>query len=232
MNLNALPPPHEKKEFVRAMFDRIAPRYDLVNRLMTFGLDQRWRRELVGDGGVAADSRVLDLASGTGDLAEMCRESGAQVFAADLSAGMLRAARERCASGLYVQADGATLPLPDDSVDFVTCGFALRNFDALETVLGECARVLRPGGKLLVLEVDEPRNALLRWGYEMHFKRIVPRIGALLSDAAAYRYLPASTHYLPSEPELRSLLARTGYRTVEKRRKLFGSAQILFAERD
>ncbi|MCP4004937.1 MAG: ubiquinone/menaquinone biosynthesis methyltransferase [bacterium] len=229
--MNALPAPGEKREFVRRMFDRIAPRYDLVNRLMTLGQDQRWRREAVSSAGVRSGTRVLDLASGTGDLAELCRSRGASVLAMDLSQGMLRAARERCQSGLYVQADGAALPVSDACIDVVTCGFALRNFDRLEETLAECARVLVPGGRLVVLEVDEPRSALMRWGHNLHFKRLVPMIGALISDAEAYRYLPASTSYLPSEPEIRALLAHVGFPSVEKRVKLFGSAQILFAKR-
>lgn len=226
-----LPAPEQKREFVRAMFDRIAPRYDLVNRLMTFGMDQRWRHEAVDAACVGAGLRVLDLASGTGDLAELCRARQAQVVPIDLAAGMLRAARKRHAAGLYVQADGAELPLGDASADVVTCGFALRNFDRLDAVLAECARVLVPGGRFVVLEVDQPRSRILRFLHGIHFEHIVPRIGALLSDAAAYRYLPASTHYLPPEDELRARLLRAGFARVEKRQRLLGAIQLLIAER-
>ena len=227
----SLPPPEQKREFVRDLFDRIAPRYDLVNRLMTLGMDRAWRRATVEAARVAADERVLDLACGTGDLAALCRARGASVIGLDLSRAMLEAARRRAPGCGLVQGDGSSLPLPDASLDVVTCGFALRNFAEIDPVLDECARVLVPGGRLALLEVDEPRSRPLRWGHALHFRRVVPRLGAWLSDAEAYRYLPDSVTYLPDEAGLRARLARAGFESCEKRRRMWGAIQLWIATR-
>ncbi len=228
---DALPAPEHKPRFVRDMFDRIAPRYDLVNRLMTLGLDQRWRRQLLETLQVAPGEQLLDLATGTGDLAEMADACRARAVGLDFSRGMLAGARRRCPHLAFVQGDAALLPLPDASVDVVTCGFALRNFSDLRAVLAECARVLRPGGRLGILEVDAPRSRLLRAGHALHFQHLVPHLGALLSDAAAYRYLPESASYLPSDAELRELLQCVGFGSVRKARHLGGAAQRVTATR-
>lgn len=231
MALEALPAPDEKFRAVRAMFDRIAPRYDRMNRLLTAGLDQRWRREALAHIGVGPDDRVVDVACGTGDLAELAAGRGARVIAADFAAEMLRgAARRKVPAGL-VLADGARLPLPDGCATVVTCGFALRNFVALDVVLAEMARVLAPGGRLAVLEVDRPDSAVLRAGHAFYFDRVVPFVGGLLADRQAYAYLPQSTVYLPDAPELAALLRSVGFDRIERRRRGFGAAQILTAVR-
>ena len=227
----SLPPPEQKREFVRELFDRIAPRYDLMNRLMTLGRDRAWRRATVEAARVGAGERVLDLGCGTGDLAALCRARGASVIGLDLAPAMLRAARRRAPGCGLVRGDGAALPLPAASLDVVTCGFALRNFTDLDAVLDECARVLVPGGRLAVLEVDEPRSRPLRWGHAVHFRLVVPRLGAWLSDAEAYRYLPESVSYLPDEADLRARLARAGFATSEKRRRMLGAIQLWIATR-
>jgi demethylmenaquinone methyltransferase/2-methoxy-6-polyprenyl-1,4-benzoquinol methylase len=223
--------PRQKREFVRAMFDRIAPRYDLVNRLISLGLDQGWRRSLLERIGVGPGTTVLDLATGTGDLARLAARRGARAIGVDFAAEMLRVGRRRDASLPVVQADGVALPLADASVDAVTCGFAVRNFSDLDAVLRECARVLRPGGHLGLLEVDAPRSRWLRIGHRLHFEALVPRIGALLSDADAYRYLPASAVYLPDEEGLRRRLETAGFRDVDKRVHGAGAVQAVVAVR-
>ncbi len=221
----------EKREFVRAMFDRIAPRYDLLNRVISLGLDQGWRRSLLARIGIGPGTTLLDLATGTGDLARLAATRGARVIGVDLAAEMLRVGRRRGATLAVVQADGAALPLADASVDAVSCGFAVRNFADLDAVLRECARVLRPGGRLGLLEVDSPRSRWLRLGHRLHFEALVPRIGALLSDREAYRYLPASAAYLPDDAELRERLAAAGFGGVEKRSHAAGAVQAVVAVR-
>ena len=187
------------------MFDTIAPRYDLINRLMTFGLDQAWRRGTVAALALPEGSLVLDLACGTGDLSRLALRRGYRVVGTDLSAGMLGA---NGAATPLVEADGSRLPFVDGAFDGLVCGYALRNFTDLAATLAESARVLRPGGRLAVLEVDTPTAPLWRAGYDLWFTKAVPALGAALSDREAYRYLPQSVAYLPPTPVLRAMLRR------------------------
>ncbi len=223
-----LPTGEAKTETVRAMFDVIAPRYDLVNRMMTFGLDLRWRRQAVRALGLPPASRVLDLACGTGDFLVLLDRAGLCPFGVDLSAGMLAAIH---AGSPLAQADGSRLPLADRSVDGVTCGYALRNFSDLGAVFGELGRVVRPGGRISLLEVSEPERGPLRAGHRIWFHQAVPLIGGLVSDADAYRYLPKSTAYLPPRAELRSMLDASGFSTVNCRPVSGGLSQLITATR-
>ncbi len=226
--MDVLPEADEKAAVVRTMFDRIAPSYDRMNRIITLGFDQRWRRSLIEALGVSADDIVLDLACGTGDFATMARTRGARVVGLDFAGAMLAAARERCADDVaLVRGDALRLPLASGSVSVAVSGFALRNFVAIPPVLAELARVLRPGGRVGLLEVDEPRSAVLRLGHALYFRRVVPAIGALLSDGRAYAYLPASASYLPEGEGLRDMLAEAGFTSVEKRTHLGGAAQSI-----
>jgi demethylmenaquinone methyltransferase / 2-methoxy-6-polyprenyl-1,4-benzoquinol methylase len=229
--MSPLPEPARKREFVRDMFERIAPRYDMLNRLMSLGLDQRWRRIALTEAGVGRGDLVLDLACGTGDLAELAAERGARVIGVDFARAMLRGARERLPRLGFAQGDAARLPLRSHSANVIGCGFALRNFVDVDAVLAECARVLVPRGRLALLEVDAPRMPLLRALHALHFRGIVPRLGAWLADADAYRYLPASTVYLPEESDLRARLAKAGFATVRKRSLCFGAVQCVIAVR-
>jgi len=223
-----LPTGAAKAATVRAMFDTIAPRYDLVNRVMTFGLDVRWRRSTVRALGLPPGSLLLDVACGTGDLSRIAAAAGLRVAGVDVSLGMLRAAPPGPAA---LQADALALPVGGAAVDGITCGFALRNVADLDAALREMARVLRPGGRLALLEVDEPDGALLRTGHKVWFEQAVPRIGALLSDAEAYRYLPRSVAYLPSPARLRAMVRRAGFSCVGRRPLGGGVAQLITATR-
>jgi demethylmenaquinone methyltransferase/2-methoxy-6-polyprenyl-1,4-benzoquinol methylase len=214
---------------VRDMFDRIAPRYDLVNRVMTFGLDQGWRRHAVACLGLPARSLVLDLACGTGDLVAAARSAGHRPVGADLSFGMLAAAPP--GHGPAVQADAVRLPFGDGSLDGVVSGFGLRNLADLPATLAEVARVVRPGGRLSILEVDTPASPLLRIGHAVWFRSVVPRLGALLSDGPAYGYLPRSVAYLPTAERLAALLEAAGFRAVAHQRLTGGVAQLVCATR-
>ena len=219
-----LPEGAEKVRAVEAMFDRIAPRYDALNRIMTLGLDRGWRRRAVRCLALPRRASVLDLGCGTGDL---CRELAAAGFAAvgvDRSAGMLAA---RATGVPMLRADVLELPFPDRSVDGVVSGFVLRNLVSLPGFAAECARVLRRGGRMVLLEVDAPRGPVLRAGHAVYFGRVVPWVGGLLSDAAAYRYLPRSVAYLPDEPELLALLRSVGFPDATKLSCTGGIAQLL-----
>jgi demethylmenaquinone methyltransferase/2-methoxy-6-polyprenyl-1,4-benzoquinol methylase len=223
-----LPQGEEKAAAVRGMFDAIAPRYDLVNRIMTFRLDVRWRRLAVGSLALRRGSRVLDLACGTGDLCRELDAAGLTPFGVDLSFGMLAAARTNAP---LVQGDALRLPVRDGAVDGVTCGFALRNLVDLAPFFAELRRVLRPGGRIALLEVAEPANPVLRWGHGIYFGKVVPKIGGLLSDASAYRYLPRSVAYLPDPEDMRAMIADAGFTAVERRLLSGGISQLLTGTR-
>jgi len=224
-----LPEGEEKKQAVRDMFDAIAPRYDLVNRIMTFRLDVRWRRRTVRDLALPAGSTVLDLASGTGDLCIDLREAGLIPISMDLSYGMLAADRS---GAPRAQTDILRLPVPDGSVDGVTCGFALRNLTDLDSFFVELARAVRPGGRIALLDVGVPKNPVIRFGNNVYFGKVVPKIGALLSDGAAYRYLPKSVAYLPEPAEMTRMLRYAGFADASHHLLSGGLTQQLLGTRD
>lgn len=226
---DTLPEGAEKQQAVREMFDAIAPRYDMVNRIMTFRLDVRWRRKTVGSLALPAGSTVIDLASGTGDLCVDLSSAGYQPISIDLSYGMLAADR----SGVpRMQADILRMPIPDGAVDGVTCGFALRNLLDLPTFFADIARVTRPGGRIALLDVGVPKSKALRFGNNIYFGKIVPKIGALLSDGAAYRYLPRSVAYLPEPADMVQMLRAAGFADAEHHHLSGGLTQQLIGTRD
>lgn len=223
-----LPEGEEKYEAVREMFDRIAPRYDLVNRIMTFRLDVRWRKKTVKALALQPESIVIDLACGTGDFCVELEKAGMVPLGFDFSFGMLEASRS---FSQFAQADVLRLPIRETAIDGVTCGFALRNLTELPAFFEEVSRVLRPGGRIGFLDVAEPENRFLKWGHHLYFDRIVPKVGALISDKSAYSYLPRSFSYLPPYQEIITMIERAGFGQVE--RKLFapGSAQLFTGEK-
>ncbi len=224
-----LPEGDEKVAAVRDMFDAIAPRYDRLNRIISFRLDVRWRRRTVRDLALPAGSTVIDLASGTGDLCVDLARVGIRPISIDLSYGMLAMDRS---GAPRVQADILRLPLPDASVDGVTCGFALRNLVDLPTFFDELGRVVRPGGRIALLDVSVPTNRVVRWGNEIYFGRVVPRIGAALSDGPAYRYLPKSVAYLPSPADMLASLNAAGFAAAAHSQLSGGLTQLLVGTRD
>ena len=224
-----LPKGAEKVEAVREMFDAIAPRYDFVNRLMTFRLDTRWRKKTVSTLNLPKGSRVLDLASGTGDLCIELKQNGYQPISMDLSFGMLSADRS---GAPRTQVDILKLPIPNMCVDGITCGFALRNLENLQMFFFELARVTRHGGRIALLDVSVPTNRLIRFGNSIYFGRIVPIIGGLFSNRAAYRYLPRSVAYLPEPDQLVAMLKQSGFADAKHTQLSGGLTQLLVATRN
>lgn len=223
-----LPTGNEKRNSVQAMFDAISGRYDLVNRIMTFGLDRRWRSKTVESLQLNHGGLVLDLACGTGDLCFELTKHNCNPVGVDFSFGMLSNARRNFTR---VCADGETLPFAENTFDALTCGFALRNFVNLDTVINECARVLKPGARIALLEVAQPKGRMVRAGHQIYFNKVVPLIGAALSNRSAYKYLPKSAAYLPPVPEMAKKLEQSGFIEVSQTLLPTGAAQILGAVR-
>jgi demethylmenaquinone methyltransferase/2-methoxy-6-polyprenyl-1,4-benzoquinol methylase len=200
---------------VRSMFDAIARVYDPMNRILTAGLDGRWRRR-TAEAVVRAGERVLDACCGTGDLALADQRAGGTVTGLDFSERMLERARRKSASVEWVQGDALALPFPDASFDAATVGFGVRNVVDLERGLAELRRVLRPGGRLGVLDITTPRG-VLRPFYSVWFDRVVPLLGKALPGGSAYTYLPASVRRFPGAPELAGLIRAAGFDQVDYR---------------
>lgn len=228
-DMGDLPTGAAKATRVREMFDTIAPRYDLVNALMTFGLDQAWRHRTVRLLDLNPPALVADIGCGTGSLGRQLVAQGFRAVGVDVSLGMLRAGR--AGAPPVALADGAMLPLGDASLDGAVSGFALRNFSELVTVIVELARVVRPGGRIALLDVAQPEHWLLRAGHSLWFNRAVPLIGAVLSDKAAYRYLPRSVAYLPSYADLASMLGDAGFTATRRDLLSGGLVQVITAKR-
>ena len=226
--MSELPQGEEKARVVRTMFDRVAKRYDLVNRVMTFGLDVGWRRRTVEELRLPAGAQVLDLACGTGDLCIELERGGHRPVGLDFSFGMLE--RSRAAVPL-VQADALALPIRDGAVDGITCGFALRNVTSIPALFAECARAVRPQGRVAFLETADPENALLRTGHHVYFRHVVPLVGGVLSDRDAYTYLPRSMAYLPDPEALVGLLRDAGFVDMRRRALGGGVTQLLTGTR-
>jgi demethylmenaquinone methyltransferase/2-methoxy-6-polyprenyl-1,4-benzoquinol methylase len=224
-----LPQGGEKRVAVETMFDRIAPRYDLVNRVISLGQDRRWRRHTVSALRLAPGATVVDIGCGTGDLCDELVAAGHRPVGVDVSAGMLAAAHT---TAPLVRADALTLPVRDGEVDGVVTGFALRNLVDLDRFFAECARVVRPGGRVVALETAEPASPLARVGHHVWFRHVVPFLGARLShDADAYRYLPRSSAYLPPTHELLALVGAAGFASVERQTFTAGAVQLITGTR-
>ena len=229
-----------KKEEVREMFDNIAPKYDLLNHTLSMNIDRIWRRRVVRIVRRSCPHRILDVATGTGDLAiEMARRiRDVHVLGVDLSEKMLDGARcKGAARGLDERVvldvgDAEHLRVSDASVDVVTVAFGVRNFGDLEAGLREMARTIKPGGKVVILEFSRPRNRLFRVLYEFYTYKILPRIGGMVSkDKRAYEYLPASVGEFPAPAEFMSMMERAGFRGCRARSQSFGIAQIYTGQR-
>ena len=206
---------------VRSMFDRIAGRYDLLNSVMSAGLHHRWRTRAVDIAGVASGDRALDVCCGTGDLAlELKRTVGEQgrVVGLDFSEPMLELARSKSSRlGLdveFVQGNALELPFADDAFDAATVGFGVRNLVDLRSGIAELARVVRPGGRVVILEITTPTDPPLSWFYRLWFDAAVPLLGAVAGDRDAYTYLPESVRRFPPPLELAEMMHQVGLRSI------------------
>lgn len=224
-----LPEGDEKVRAVRSMFDAIAPRYDLLNTLLTFGMDRGWRKRAVSALDLRKGSSVLDVACGPGELCVALAAAGLHPVGIDLSRGMLDHART---TAPLVHGDGLHLPFAGASLDGAVSGFALRNVADLPTLWAELARVVRPGGSIALLEVAEPEVRILKAGHRLYFGQAVPRVGALLSDGAAYAYLPRSVAYLPPPAAMLDQLRSAGFADVRRRLLSFGISQLITGRRN
>jgi demethylmenaquinone methyltransferase/2-methoxy-6-polyprenyl-1,4-benzoquinol methylase len=198
---------------VRAMFDRISGVYDRMNRVMTAGLDARWRSRAADLAALGAGGRALDVACGTGDLTLALAErvgADGEVFGCDFSERMLELARTKAPELRFEQANALALPYPDDGFDAATVGFGARNFSDLDSGLAEMARVVRPGGRVVVLEITTPQRLPLAWFYRLWFDRLVPLLGRVGGQSEAYTYLPSSVRRFPGPEALAARLAAVG----------------------
>lgn len=212
------------------MFDAIAPRYDLVNRIMTFRMDVGWRRRSVNVLGLIPGSVVADLACGTGDMCFELERKGFLPIGVDFSFGMLAAAPRPFPR---VQADVLELPFADARLDGVTCGFALRNFVALDGFFEELGRVVRPGGRIALVDATQPPNPIMRFGHGIYFNRIVPLVGGLISrNRDAYAYLPKSLAYMPEPEEVLAMLRAAGFSDAKRTLLSGGIAHLFTGTRD
>ena len=222
----------EKRRYVAAMFSRISGRYDLMNFLMTGGMDSRWRRKAAARALEGLEGPVLDVATGTGDLAlELERTPGAgEVVGMDLLEPMVSRASVKAGAGhrvSFAMGDALTLPFKDDSFACVTSAFSLRNIPDLEQSLREMARVVRPGGRVLSLETMPVERGLLRPFVKFYFRRVVPLVGAVVAlDMSAYTYLPKSVEGFVSPEELEGVFARVGLEDVGRESMGFGAVHL------
>jgi demethylmenaquinone methyltransferase / 2-methoxy-6-polyprenyl-1,4-benzoquinol methylase len=195
---------------VRAMFDRIARVYDRMNSVMTAGMHHRWRERAADLARVGPGSRALDVGTGTGDLAIELARRGASVTGLDFAPAMLDVARGKAPDIAFERGDALALPHEDAGFDAVTVGFGARNFSDLDRGLREMARVTRPGGRVVVLEITTPQRPPLSWFFRLWFDRAVPALGRLAGDPDAYRYLPSSVRRFPGPEELARRMSDAG----------------------
>lgn len=231
--------PGGKKEQVTRMFDTISSQYDGLNRVISLGIDTRWRKKVVAILKDRAPASILDIATGTGDLAIHLAQTGAsRIVGLDISRGMLEIGKKKVAQrrlqGLVemVYGDSEDLPFETGSFDAITVAFGVRNFENLEKGLGEIYRVLKKGGTLVVLETAVPTQTPFRQGYHLYTKNILPLVGKLFSrDRSAYTYLSESAAVFPHGAEFNNILEKTGFIAVENRPQTFGVASIYVASK-
>ena len=230
-----------RKEKVREMFDRIAPSYDRLNHVLSMNADKSWRRHALKEIVDGSAQRILDVACGTGDstisIARAAGE-GSAITGVDISEGMMalvegKAEKAGVADRIDLKvADGEALPYGDGTFDRVTCAFGIRNFEHKEKGLEEFRRVLKPGGRAVILELSVPQNRVVRWAYDLYFSHLLPAVGGAVSgDRAAYRYLPASVHNFPAPKDFCRMMEEAGFTGVRCRTFTFGLCRMFTGTR-
>ena len=231
----------EKGEKIQQMFGTIAPRYDFLNRMLSFGIDRRWRKKAVRLLKYREGARILDVATGTGDVAlEIARTTppsvkitGADFCKEMVDLGQLKAAQSPHAGRIdFTVAPCEDLPFPNETFDSVTIAFGIRNVVDRKLGLAEMWRVLRPGGRMIILEFSTPRSPLFRQIYYFYFRRLLPVIGGLISKYNAYKYLPDSVLEFPSHEEFAAMIEEAGFRSVHIKELTFGIASIYVGDKE
>lgn len=228
-----------KKQQVEEMFDNIAHRYDFLNHLLSLGIDISWRKKAVKEIGKVNPKTILDVASGTGDFAfQALSLKPDKIIGFDLSEGMLKYGRQKAIEMKvdnvveFVKGDSEKMPFADNTFDAMTVGFGVRNFEHLTVGLAEMHRVMRPGGRVAILEASNPPNAIIRWFYSLYFSNIVPFIGKLVSkDSRAYSYLPESVKAFPEGLEFVKILENIGFKNVKWQPLTFGACAMYLMEK-
>jgi demethylmenaquinone methyltransferase/2-methoxy-6-polyprenyl-1,4-benzoquinol methylase len=228
-----------KKQQVEEMFDNIAHRYDFLNHLLSLGIDISWRKKAVKEIGKVNPKTILDVASGTGDFAfQALSLKPDKIIGFDLSEGMLKYGRQKAIEMKvdnvveFVKGDSEQMPFADNTFDAMTVGFGVRNFEHLTVGLAEMHRVMRPGGRVAILEASNPPNAIIRWFYSLYFSNIVPMIGKLVSkDSRAYSYLPESVKAFPEGLEFVKILENIGFKNVKWQPLTFGACAMYLMEK-
>ncbi len=225
----SLPNSADKKYYVQHMFDTIAPRYQIMNTIITFGLDRYWRKKALSKLVIPENSLILDLASGPGELADLLGSRGHRMISLDISREMLLANRRNKTP--KVQADCELLPFPEETFDTLVSAFGMRNFPDLSRAFAEVSRVVKPGGSVFFMDISQPRAVVFRSIHKFYFNNIVPLLGAVLSSKSAYKYLPESIAYLPSQYEIIKLLEQHNIENVSHTSYTFDTVQAFIGVR-
>lgn len=220
--------PHDRKRYVRSMFDSIVPTYDMLNRVLSLSIDRTWRSSLVAMAGSISGRRVLDICCGTGDLTKKLVAAGADVYSLDFSFEMLKAGRAKgWLGGKNISADAGRLPFNDKSFCMLSIAFGIRNIPDVDVFLREALRVLEPGGALYILELTRPENSAVRFFYNLYLTKIIPFVGGILSGKReAYRYLAGTISTFLDRAELVERIKSAGFSRVSFKSKTLGAATI------
>ena len=222
----------DKKKFVRKMFDDISPRYDFLNHFLSLGTDIYWRKKFIQKLDIDNDTIILDVACGTGDVCfEILKHHDVTVTGLDISQNMVKLANEKAKKRnqkqvAFIQGDGESLPMNSNSIDYLTISYGFRNISNYETALNEFYRVLKPGGKLGILEFSKPKSRIVGSVFGLYFHHILPRIGSLFSQSDAYRYLPESVDFFPTRHDICSKIIYSGFHRAEIHDLTFGISTV------